>query len=985
MDSPPDSPEKFSPSSVKFGLNRYNNDSSISVNTRFHEPGKKKHNNSYLHNLRRAFDEADIGKNGYLTFEQWHSSKLIDHLRNGSLGIEQFDLFFSRIDANSDGVVTWEELISFILKDCDSEQSLSKLTRVNPIQRVFSAPFSRNNMHREICTMVQICNTTDEYISLSPDSIHFWKQKTLQHTRSISDIGNFISLIIFETQMLMVVCTSTRRILFHDLDSLTLYPTEITASPSADSIRKMSKYDAKSALDHFDISSLPLFNIPQVMHPATFDSSTEMVFFVTDDQGFIEVFFVTNPRRRQGSDFVATQIAKHKMHKSSITHIESIKYKRCYATSSTDCTVKFWTFDSHSKVFHVIQTYTDTSSVSFFYYHDLQNTLITCGVSRDAYVWSQTTQKRIFKLGGHYSQVIGITKFDTSINDRCILTMTNRKEFKIWDGVNYRLLREWNDPNVQRPENRYGAMVFDSLHQCLITVSSVPSKWQEDTSSNPTNLVNSTSSHSIIACLYSSEFDQIINVDALGNFMVWEVKNGNRTMMRTENWVPDSFDVSCAVLDVTERRLITSTMKGSVSIWNFNMGSVISDLDFKTKGSPIPALTSGVIVGRQTIVRAGADRTIAVFCEYEKGEFELYRMFSGCESDITCLISFPVGIISGCSNGELFSWALDSSRPIAETAIFNGASIEAMTIVNSCLIVGDSRGFVHIYSIPKLIHYETLQNCHRIYTHYSLTSIAGDNDNHYVFSADTLGYVKKWRLQTSPRISLEDITIRRCCNDELTSVGLIRNNQLLVTCGFDMCVRIWDATNFDYLNFLHQGVQWSISNTDTWKIDCPFASDPIHFTKKEQKLTTMQTRSMRQFPAFLVSGRAPTNIPSKVNVVQPSPKNEKKEEKPFNYEQISETFYEYLSTPQVDIRETVLFDFMDRDLNTNTTLAKSSTLKTSLKPMELFGQFDNLFSNTDSSKGRNERAMTANIVRPQIKTPGSSTKMSRIPLHLGIR
>ena len=942
---------------------------------------KIKNQHNFLTDLRQTFEIADIEKKEGLTIDQWKKSNLNKYIRNGNLDKKKFEQFFHRIDANSDGTVTWDELITFLLKDMDSGLSSGQIQKLNEIKKIISAPFIRISMHRDICSLIRICESTDEYVSLSLDSIHFWKRKTLINSRSLIDHGNFASFIIYEHQMLLIIIKTSRKLLFYDLITLDQFPNEFTASYSASSIKSMSKEKFKKKIDLYNISNSFLFNIPQVMLPAIFDSSTDMVFFIGDDQGFIEAYLVTNPTRRQGSDFKIIPLIKYFIHKSSITHIDIIKSKNCYATSSTDCSVIFWNFDSKKKIFNILQIYKDSNPISYFYSNDYQNSLITSGISRDAFVWSQTTQRKIFKLGGHYSQVCLITSFFTHHNESFVLTMTTKKEFKIWDSLNYRLVKEWQDQSIQRPENRFGTALFDHKLFSLITISSVPSKWQEDLTSSYTNLINSTSNHSIISCLYSKEFNQIVVVDAFGTFMVWDVQNGSRTMIRTEKWSPQTGDIFSSVLDVTNRRLITTNIRGQVSLWNFNMGSVISDLNLESKDLPITAISTGTIFGKSSLVRAGSDKSLMVFSEFEKGEFILYRTFYGHEAEITSIVTFSIGFVSASSDGQLLSWSLDSSYPIGEATLFNGSSIETMTIVNLFLYVGDSMGFIHVFSIPELKHFETFQNSHKIYIKYSILSLIGNSDLSLLFSSDNLGYVKKWNILLFPRLTLEESKINRCSKEEINSLSLVENGQFLVTSGSDLCVRIWNTGTFDYIGFFHDGSNWNLKSPSTWIKDQPFHIEQYHFIKKENKLTTLQARSMRNLPQFLVSGRSisPSNSNNNEQIIS---NKQEKEEKKINFQEISRTINDYLSTPPIDIRETVLFD-IERETNSNSNYFKNNNLNPLIEDLSNIPQFENVFATKEKDNKQN-RASTANIIRPKINTPLSSTKLSRIPLSLGI-
>jgi hypothetical protein len=62
---------------------------------------------------------------------------------------------------------------------------------------------------------ILICHSISEYVTLSWDSIRFWRQTDLQFRGLIGETGLFAVMAIFDGSREMAVATSSRRFLVH--------------------------------------------------------------------------------------------------------------------------------------------------------------------------------------------------------------------------------------------------------------------------------------------------------------------------------------------------------------------------------------------------------------------------------------------------------------------------------------------------------------------------------------------------------------------------------------------------------------------------------------------------------------------------------------------------------------------------------------------------------------------------------------------------
>ena len=810
----------------------------------------------FIRELREAFDKSDTRQVGRLTLDQWRASTLRMVIREDQISEDEYEKYFYRIDADFDGEISWSELVHYLMKEI-SGVDLGKNNDVAQfIQKSLTPPHARHHMHREMVSQVVFCSRTCEYITLSSDSIRFWSPADLTFRRAILEPGLFGAMVAFENSLVLAVGTTNRRLIFFDLDNLVPLPVEVAASPSANTIHQMTKKDAERALEVLDSPMIPMFNVPTAMLLADVYTSEARLttFFVGDDQGVIEVYEIRSPQRRNGKDYQIERIARKQMHQGSITQISRLDMPNMYASSGWDNTVKFWSFntgppleedpfankkkkkedsDEEKGHFKVVKVFTDDGPISSFVYSELQKVLATCGIGRDAFIWSISPAKKIAKLSGHYNMLAKVLEYETTKGDRYLMTMTVKKEFRLWDSVNYRLVREWTDPAVLRPENKYSAAMFDYKRHALITAGGDVVKWCEDI--NAVNEAEELRTHNrqIVGCLYSRQFRQIVTVDSRCGIKVWSIEQGKNTSNHQEPWYPNSSDIATATLDCAGRRMLTSSFKNDVLLWNYNSGTVMADLKLAKPKSLITHMIMSHINGRDFLIRAGWDKTITLFTEFEASHFEPYREFKAHTDDISAILGLPTGLLSASVNGELFFWSLDTSAPIAGIKLNPVACIECLAVFEQHVFFGDSNGYLHIALLPKLKITDTVA-AHSIIVPHALSAIYCDAKRKFLYTADTLGYVKKWRLLINDNTVHLDVVghIVRCHNDEITAILVVNDGRFVVTCGVDMMVRVWSAETFEFVGFFSDESSWDIYDPDTWAKDAGFEVDPKHFEKK---------------------------------------------------------------------------------------------------------------------------------------------------------
>lgn len=942
------------------------------------------YNHQFISLLRRSFEESDTDHREKLDLEQWSNSSIRHIIHDGNLTDEEYINYFKRIDANKKGKIKWSELVQYLMKEIASVDLGKSTETARFITKAPTALHPRVQQHRDMVTRISISHRTGEYITLSNDSIRFWTPSDLSFNRAIIEPGLFNNMLVFENISVLGVTTTNRRLIFFSLENLFQLPVEMSASPSSKKIHAMTRRDALDALKVLESPQMPLFNIPSTMAMADMlptDPGT-VFFFIGDDNGVIEVFKLIAPKRRQGLDYSLERVGRHNYHSNAITQITCLNSLSCYASSSLDHTIKFWTYFPQTNQFKHIRTFTDDQPITCFNFSEAQKVLTTCGISRDAFVWSLSPPRKIFKLGGHYNQVTMITDYITTTGEKYLLTMTTKKEFRLWDALNYRMIREFSDPLTLRPENHYSCALFDYKRFVLITACGDVYKWAEDISALNECLELHTHSHHIVGAFLVPEFQQMVSVDSISTIKVWNIETGTNASNHSVSWAPENSDIATCSLDCTQRRLITSSFKNNVQMWNYNSGLVMADLDIKPKSALITIIKTCTINGRDYLIQAGWDRTITLYTETELLKFEMYREFQAHTTDITAVAYHTNGIVSGSNNGEIYSWSLDTNTPVSQFQLDSEATIECIGVYGGYVFAGDANGILHVISLHRLNLQES-RLAHSIYVPHSISALTYDEKNQVLYTADTLGYVKSWSLTFGDDYELEEKKIYRCHNDEITSLIVLFNGDFIATCGIDLTIRVWKAETFEYLGFFSEESHWSLEDETTWVGKSPFEPEEKHFAHVIKKLSTNLTsvRSLRMLPSIM---EHQTQRGDPTTRSQEDKSSDEEAMKPYNFIEVGRAIEEYTNVSHIKAKPKSTFEEIEMDKENY----EPPQLATSTRPVDLISTIGTLITRqpqTDFSRRKKVSSSMsqakAHIIRAPIVVGSKKRATSRLPKY----
>ncbi|OQR98474.1 hypothetical protein ACHHYP_08582 [Achlya hypogyna] len=549
-----------------------------------------------LHSLKEKFADGDLCEVEFV--------HLFRETIDSTLSETQLTDLFQKIDANSDGTVSWDEFTNYMfLSGSDSAQAAlgddmscryvttqpEKTTESCDSMGDSSAVRPVNN-HRDIITRIVALDKPHIYVTASRDgTVRTWNSNTLAYQSTIATGRNWISdCCLMKRSNRLVVSSMNRTLAFYDMST-------------GQSLGEVAEYSKKQC-------------IPLCMEYVEKPSDEKEALVIGDDTGGITVMTTSNQwlscDGRPGSHAVESHgfsaRAKYKKHTDWITRVKWVHDMRAIVATSLDTNISIidiermvpkFEYSRHKKgVFDLVW-----SSSSRF--------IASCGMERDISIWNPySSQRASATLKGHLASVLHLACDDDNFQ---IISVSSDNVFKVWDIRNHRCLQTFVDRNkfTGGADNRISALLFDRKAPGLVSATTHLARWPLRFMSSEEAEQNQKKSM-CIAC-YNSVFNQVLTAEMSEDGVVrtWSAETGEE--ISTFSNAHGSSPITAMTFDCAGRRLITGSHDGAqINMWNFSNGALVKQ--FLKEEKPVVDLS---IPALEPLVRPPHIRDIAVLPE----------------------------------------------------------------------------------------------------------------------------------------------------------------------------------------------------------------------------------------------------------------------------------------------------------------------------------------------------------------------------------
>ncbi|KAL1504561.1 hypothetical protein AB1Y20_008347 [Prymnesium parvum] len=515
---------------------------------------------------------------------------------------QQLGYLFMRIDCDSDGYVTWDEFLTYVMARSDSlakplaDERLQKQLMRQP---VMEAPHAA--LHKEAVAHLLYVPSCAAYVSAAHDgTMRIWS-KGLTHELTVEVAEKPVvihAVCVLPALHKLALATDERQLLLYELLSHAnavrwtlhgkLLLKELAMSLCAWSFEAMDGTQIERLAVGTQDGAVEIFDARTLVRAVKGRGANEPPVKAT---------------LRSHKTLLAASIVRLSLHRDWVTQLEYHEGMRALISASHDGLIKMtaftpppskavaheesswvqpaeltvaqcrnvWTCEAHPKgVNRIVQANAGGKKL-----------LASCGRERTASIWNLESQDFMRTLDGHRGTVIDLS-FDST--QQILFTLAGDGEVRTWDLSNLSMLSILSQ--VLSPEDylaaRTSAIHFNPHGQCLVTGARKLGMWFYPSRFAPREvhaaraLAPKGHAHPLVAALYSEQFYLIVSGDELGLICVWDVRTG-ALLFR--------FEHSCGKLTAMEfdssgRRLITGSGDGSVRLWNYSSGELLRTISF---------------------------------------------------------------------------------------------------------------------------------------------------------------------------------------------------------------------------------------------------------------------------------------------------------------------------------------------------------------------------------------------------------------------
>ncbi|KAG1663156.1 hypothetical protein FOA52_006053 [Chlamydomonas sp. UWO 241] len=780
---------------------------------------KMKHdlNKQALEEVYKTFLDADTNGSGQLDV-----SEFVDSFA-GILQTEEGDdedalsKLFTRIDANSDGTISWDEFSSYMLLESTGMSRIRELeshVTFSTPEKPTNPPVADSQCHKEIVqhiSSVTLASGADRYVTCGRDGmVRVWNPNTMEHLKSVNCGKSWVTdaLMLPLTQKL-AVCTFARTMKVYDPISFELCGQiqEIEYAPMA-----MAAW----------VSPL---------------RDCELVAF-GDGGGYVRMYEVTiDPLEDKSSNdrYISALKWKHLHHRDWVSSVAYVEEMNCIVAGSLDKTISMTDVEERVPL-KLLEGH--TKGVTSVTWSKLYKFVCSGGQDRKVILWNPFSQKPLAILEDHTAPVMQVIVSD---RDNQIISLTSDKVVKIWDIRNHKCLQTVQDRETYKKDDTLLTMAFDCKRKRLITANLAPKVWTAE----DTTTTNSAHQKPVAKVLFNALFNEAVSADHAGTVSVWHVPTGKLRFRFYE--AHGEAKITAMAFDLTQRRLLTGSENGEVKVWNFSSGSCLARLHPRSsqQSAASDEVTSLLAVHGQLMrhfLVAGWDRQIT-FYDDDPAESNIYpgRRLSGSESDILDMVlmdRFPT-LVTACYGGEIWAWNLDSGAP--RRAMFprragmapSERACEAVTFLNgpalkSVLLSVYADRYLRVWEVHGGTLLLELFTGHKLGE--TVIGLAVDSTNQLVATADSAGFIKMWDasgfrvtkegdvpgLGVSSTGTLREMWVwrshaRQVCNLEWLQLP---EGKFLLSGSHDHDVKLWTPHGVLVGTFGH--AQWCMDDLGTW-------------------------------------------------------------------------------------------------------------------------------------------------------------------------
>ncbi|KAJ7987525.1 hypothetical protein DPEC_G00327400 [Dallia pectoralis] len=690
-------------SAVKAGAGTVCNKSGSSEKVDMRNQGRVEDqiNEEHLKRIEAMFHEADTDGEGGLDMEEFREAikKIM-----GDIDDEDVDIIFMKVDTNCDGHVDWDEYLNYMLLEYKEKESFQKLNRpvyfptplqtvpiaqCEPIVRLQFFPFQAPHGGSGPKTRSQL----GRYLSVSRDGVlNYWNERfTVTRTVNLDYLRRTPP---FTSNQQMWV---TDMICLSNLNQLAISSTR----------RAVEFYDISGSKCDILFSLTGLGGYVVVMD--YWSDETKGVFSIGDDKGFVSVFIsndllqygLFNSRafksvsrgkcqisvpallKNTSKHFLCFKLAVHNdwCHQIRFLH-ELNAVATCCSSDHTSMVITTVPQSPKAKIQN--SAFLVRRGILCFDYSPELNILVSGGLDGIVRVWNPYLNHcAIAQMKGHST---GITHILVNGEDNKVISISQDKNVRVWDLEDCACLQNVPSRNVAMGHLPISSIHYNRHFNTLLLATSMIGVLHGVVDHADGRYEMKTShEQQLCAALYNVNFKQVVSGCHAGVVSVWEILTGEKVMQFRTSPVDKPVEVTAMAFDGPKRRLITGSKDGTLRLWNFNNGELLSTLPILDDRE-----VTGIIYINQRIYVSGWSKRVTWYLDVREDKELEYRVWNryhiediysmhadGKKTLVTTSYSGDI-IVWNIHSGQAFCRfnAYESPRPLQPNRVIDGSVVD---------------------------------------------------------------------------------------------------------------------------------------------------------------------------------------------------------------------------------------------------------------------------------------------------------------------
>ncbi|ETV85040.1 hypothetical protein, variant 1 [Aphanomyces astaci] len=345
---------------------------------------------------------------------------------------------------------------------------------------------------------------------------------------------------------------------------------------------------------------------------------------------------------------------RHVIHSDWVTQVTYLAAYRYVITSSMDSTIKFTNLSDGT-----VQRQFDChqSGVYVFYYSSQLNLMASSG-ARSVLLWNPDQMDVLASLQGHASPVHQMVMDERAYK---LFTLSMDKVLKVWDCYTYQCTQTIVDPTEYFPDEHIGRIFWDHTQQHLVSSTTRLRVW-------PTHTVLQTSTRTshdcaITCATYTSVLHQVATGDEHSSIHTWDATTGELVMR-----IPRAHganEISVVTYDASGKRVLSGATDGTVHIWNGSNGQLLSrvhraeplsgPMEISAIVYVVPQVTAKSLNQDRYFVVSGWDRHVVKYKDTKTLDVSPLELFTDSththDDDVValCYIPAPAALVVSAS------------------------------------------------------------------------------------------------------------------------------------------------------------------------------------------------------------------------------------------------------------------------------------------------------------------------------------------------